>query len=151
MCPLPTMILILSHTSKGVAHQSQSGGDGCPCADARLCSPITTTRAQEGVYAFHTTGNASWRHYDWGQITTVCVFGELDPQLLCKAHSVGARVTLGSGGPPKGSWNNSVAVAEVCHQPGGHCLIHSAGLWKMCTWTGPAGYDLTLAVTSAVP
>eukprot|EP00937_MAST-01D_sp_MAST-1D-sp2_P006470 g6470.t1 len=67
--------------------------------------------AWEGVYAFHTTGNASWHTYDWSQITTVCVFGAVDPQLLCKAHSVGARVTLGAGGVPQGRWNDTAAVA----------------------------------------
>ena len=63
------------------------------------------------MYAFHTSGNASWQEYDWSQITTVCVFGVVDPQMLCKAHSVGARVTLGAGGPPSGSWNDTTAVA----------------------------------------
>lgn len=83
----------------------------CPCADPALCEPITQPRAQEDVYAFHTGGNASWRGYDWSQITTVCVFGAVDPLLLCKAHSVGARVTLGAGGPPTGRWNDTAAVA----------------------------------------
>jgi hypothetical protein len=40
----------------------------------------------------------------------VCVFGVVDPLMLCKAHSVGARVTLGAGGPPTGSWNDTTAV-----------------------------------------
>eukprot|EP01044_Picomonas_judraskeda_P011016 COSAG03_NODE_1464_length_4033_cov_2.296645_4_plen_254_part_00 len=66
--------------------------------------------------AFHTTGNTSWQHYDWDQITTVCVFGAVDPLMLCKAHSVGARVTLGAGGPPKGSWNDSAAVSTWVKQ-----------------------------------
>ena len=93
----------------GDGHAGWSGG-GCPCSEPKLCEPITKPRSQEDVYAFHTTGNTSWQHYDWSQITTVCVFGAVDPQLLCKAHSVGARVTLGSGGPPKGSWNSTAAV-----------------------------------------
>ena len=29
------------------------------------------------------------------QITTVCVFGTLDPELLCHAHANNARVTFG--------------------------------------------------------
>lgn len=32
--------------------------------------------------------------------------------LLCKAHSVGARVTLGVFGPPTGYWNDSDAVGK---------------------------------------
>ena len=82
----------------------------CPCADRALCKPIAKARSREDVYAFHTTGNTSWQHYDWSQITTVCVFGAVDPQLLCKAHSAGARVTLGASGPPTGSWNDTNAV-----------------------------------------
>ncbi len=66
--------------------------------------------------AFHTTGNTSWQFYDWDQITTVCVFGVVDPLLLCKAHSVGARVTLGAGGPPTGSWNDTAAVSTWVKQ-----------------------------------
>ena len=85
--------------------------DPCPCSNPKLCEPITKPRSQEDVYAFHTTGNTSWQHYDWSQITTVCVFGKVDPNLLCKAHSVGARVTLGAGGPLTGSWNDTAAVA----------------------------------------
>ena len=92
----------------GDGHAGWSGG--CPCSDPKLCEPISAPRSQEDVYAFHTTGNASWQAYDWSQITTVCVFGAVDPKMLCKAHSVGARVTLGAGGPPKGSWNSTTAV-----------------------------------------
>ena len=40
------------------------------------------------------------------------MFGTVDPLLLCKAHSVGARVTLGAGGPPTGSWNDTSAVSK---------------------------------------
>jgi hypothetical protein len=93
----------------GIAGWDTSTG-ACPCSDPKLCEPVTTPRSQEGVYAFHTTGNTSWQHYDWAQITTVCVFGVVDPLMLCKAHSVGARVTLGAGGPPTGSWNDTTAV-----------------------------------------
>lgn len=44
------------------------------------------------------------------QITTVCVFGTFDPELLCHAHAHGARVTFGSSGPPVAEWTDPAAV-----------------------------------------
>lgn len=82
----------------------------CPCSDAALCRPITRTGG-ENVYVFHTAGALNWRQYDWSVITTVCVFGVLDPQLLCHAHANNARVTLGHGGPHPSQWGNSTAVS----------------------------------------
>ena len=89
----------------------------CPCANASLCQPITRVGGEK-VYAFHITGD-DWRQYDWAQITTVAVFGStgdtagtdvVDPELLCHAHAHGARVTLGTGGPPQAQWHNATAV-----------------------------------------
>lgn len=39
-------------------------------------------------------GSKTWKFYDWSQITTVVIFGEYDPELMCYAHSHGARVVL---------------------------------------------------------
>lgn len=39
-------------------------------------------------------GQKTWKSYDWSQITTVAVFGKYDPELMCYAHSKGARVVL---------------------------------------------------------
>ena len=39
-------------------------------------------------------GNKTWKFYDWSQITTVVIFGKYDPELMCYAHSRGARVVL---------------------------------------------------------
>lgn len=39
-------------------------------------------------------GHKTWKHYDWTQITTVAVFGKYDSELMCYAHSKGARVVL---------------------------------------------------------
>ena len=82
----------------------------CPCSNTSLCAPITRTGG-ENVFAFHLeTDNYSptaaqvWRQYDWDLLTTVCVFGKLDPELLCYAHSKNVRVTLGSTGPR--GWDN---------------------------------------------
>lgn len=77
-------------------------GAGCPCANASLCAPIVRA-GPERVYAFHIDGSpngslADWRRFDWSQITTLCLYGNLSPELLCHAHAHGARVTLGDGG-----------------------------------------------------
>lgn len=39
-------------------------------------------------------GSKAWKFYDWSQITTVVNFGKYDPELMCYAHSHGARVVL---------------------------------------------------------
>ena len=84
----------------------------CPCDDASLCEPIKTSKGED-VYAFHTGGDKYWQQYDWSQISTVCVFGALDPKMLCHAHKHGARVTFGSGGLTQTSqWHNETLVDE---------------------------------------
>ena len=83
----------------------------CPCSNATLCDPITRS-GPENVFAFHTTGADNWREYDWSIITTVCVFGDIDPELLCHAHANDARVTFGSGGLDVPQWRNETAVEE---------------------------------------
>eukprot|EP01052_Picozoa_sp_SAG31_P031789 SAG31_NODE_3410_length_4306_cov_1.893035_1_plen_134_part_10 len=82
----------------------------CPCDDASLCEPIKTSKGED-VYAFHTGGNKTWPNYDWSQISTVCVFGALSPEMLCHAHKHGARVTFGTGGLTQTSfWHNETMV-----------------------------------------
>ena len=62
----------------------------CPCTDPANCRPVNPRpEGTEEVYAFHTAGAADWRQYDWAQISTVSVFGALDPDLLCHAHAHG--------------------------------------------------------------
>ena len=88
-----------------------SAASPCPCSNASLCAPVTR-EGPENVYAFHTTGTENWRGYDWDIITTVCVFGDIDPELLCHAHANNARVTFGSGGLDVPQWTNDTAVDE---------------------------------------
>uniref|UniRef100_A0A803XZW6 Chitobiase n=1 Tax=Meleagris gallopavo TaxID=9103 RepID=A0A803XZW6_MELGA len=64
----------------------------CPCQDPRLCQPIAGTGNFE-VFVFD-VGKEAWKSYDWSKITTVAAFGKYDPELLCFAHSKGARVVL---------------------------------------------------------
>ena len=88
----------------------------CPCANVSLCAPISTPiPSTGGVFAFHvsTANDTAWREYDWSQVSTVCVFGAVDPELLCHAHSVGARLTLGNGGITEtAQWSNATAVSS---------------------------------------
>ncbi|XP_072275674.1 di-N-acetylchitobiase [Pyxicephalus adspersus] len=64
----------------------------CPCSDPALCEPIKETREFE-VYVFCVRGK-NWKNYDWSQVTTVALFAPYDPELMCFAHSKGARYVL---------------------------------------------------------
>nr|XP_044994249.1 di-N-acetylchitobiase isoform X2 [Jaculus jaculus] len=67
-------------------------GAGCPCSDSALCRPIRR-RPDFEVFVFD-VGQKTWKSYDWSQITTVAAFGKYDSELMCHAHSRGARVVL---------------------------------------------------------
>ncbi|XP_007524796.2 di-N-acetylchitobiase [Erinaceus europaeus] len=64
----------------------------CPCGKPELCRPIRH-RPDFEVFVFD-VGQKTWKSYDWSQITTVAVFGKYDSELMCYAHSKGARVVL---------------------------------------------------------
>ncbi|XP_062510251.1 di-N-acetylchitobiase-like isoform X1 [Corticium candelabrum] len=65
----------------------------CPCSDESHCQPIASPPKQE-IFAFSTEPN-NWRQYDWSKVTTVALFrNPNDPELMCYAHSKGARVVL---------------------------------------------------------
>ncbi|XP_057570847.1 di-N-acetylchitobiase [Hippopotamus amphibius kiboko] len=67
-------------------------GADCPCQDPALCHPITH-RPDFEVFVFD-VGHKTWKYYDWSQITTVVLFSNYDSELMCYAHSKGARVVL---------------------------------------------------------
>ncbi|ELK06296.1 di-N-acetylchitobiase [Pteropus alecto] len=64
----------------------------CPCQDPALCQPIRQ-RPDFEVFVFH-VGGKTWKFYDWSRITTVVLFNNYDSELMCYAHSKGARVVL---------------------------------------------------------
>ncbi|KAK6484811.1 di-N-acetylchitobiase [Huso huso] len=64
----------------------------CPCEDPSLCNQITDVKKFE-VFVFD-VGGKQWKSYDWSVVTTVAAFGKYDPELLCFAHSKGARLVL---------------------------------------------------------
>ncbi|XP_010961628.1 di-N-acetylchitobiase [Camelus bactrianus] len=69
-----------------------AAGANCPCQNPALCNPITH-RLNFEVFVFD-VGHKVWKYYDWSQITTVVLFADYDPELMCHAHSKGARVVL---------------------------------------------------------
>nr|XP_038038788.1 di-N-acetylchitobiase isoform X2 [Anas platyrhynchos] len=75
------------------------GGAACPCREPRLCQPVAGTGGPE-VFVFD-VGKKAWKSYDWSKVTTVAAFGKYDPELMCYAHSQGARVVLKGDVPLK--------------------------------------------------
>lgn len=45
------------------------------------------------VYVFD-VGGKTWKSYNWSMVTTVAAFGKYDAELMCYAHSKGARLVL---------------------------------------------------------
>lgn len=45
------------------------------------------------VFVFD-VGGKTWKFYNWTMVTTLAMFGKYDPELMCHAHSKGARVVL---------------------------------------------------------
>ncbi|XP_068599248.1 di-N-acetylchitobiase [Brachionichthys hirsutus] len=66
--------------------------DLCPCESPELCHQIREERDFE-VFVFD-VGGKTWKSYNWNMITTVATFGQYDAELMCHAHSKGARVVL---------------------------------------------------------
>ncbi|XP_073449739.1 di-N-acetylchitobiase-like [Aquarana catesbeiana] len=71
----------------------------CPCSDPALCDPIQHSRDSE-VFVFYVRGK-NWKRYDWSKVTTVALFAPYDPELMCFAHSKGARFVLKGDVPVK--------------------------------------------------
>uniref|UniRef100_A0A3P8S424 Di-N-acetylchitobiase n=1 Tax=Amphiprion percula TaxID=161767 RepID=A0A3P8S424_AMPPE len=64
----------------------------CPCERSELCQQIREERDFE-VFVFD-VGGKTWKSYNWSMVTTVATFGKYDAELMCFAHSKGARVVL---------------------------------------------------------
>ncbi|KAI4828439.1 hypothetical protein KUCAC02_022530 [Chaenocephalus aceratus] len=64
----------------------------CPCERPELCEQIRDERDFE-VYVFD-VGGKTWKSYNWSMVTTVAAFGKYDAELMCYAHSKGARLVL---------------------------------------------------------
>lgn len=66
--------------------------DVCPCERPELCQQIREERDFE-VFVFD-VGGKTWKSYNWSMVTTVAMFGKYDAELMCFAHTKGARVVL---------------------------------------------------------
>ncbi|KAJ7993355.1 hypothetical protein DPEC_G00271560 [Dallia pectoralis] len=64
----------------------------CPCDTKELCQQISDEKDFE-VLVFD-VGQKAWKSYDWDKVTTVAAFGPYDSELMCHAHSKGARLVL---------------------------------------------------------
>ncbi|XP_062252049.1 di-N-acetylchitobiase [Platichthys flesus] len=71
---------------------SVCGANVCPCERPELCQQIRPRRDFE-VFLFD-VGGQTWKSYNWSMVTTVATFGKYDADLMCYAHSKGARVVL---------------------------------------------------------
>ncbi|XP_070817015.1 di-N-acetylchitobiase isoform X1 [Chaetodon trifascialis] len=68
------------------------GATVCPCERPELCQQIRE-EADFEVFVFD-VGGKTWKSYNWSMVTTVATFGKYDAELMCYAHSKGARVVL---------------------------------------------------------
>ncbi|XP_061423741.1 di-N-acetylchitobiase isoform X1 [Lethenteron reissneri] len=90
--PPPLLLLLLPLLLLLRAAGGEERGAACPCPVQTLCLPPSLTPAYE-VYVFH-VGGKDWMLYDWTKVTTVAIFSGFDAELMCYAHSKGARVVL---------------------------------------------------------
>jgi len=88
----------------------------CPCKNPVFCNPITTGPRKE-IFGF-SLGNDNWRRYHWSLVTTVA-WNE-DPELMCHAHSNGARVVLST------SFNDSVLSDPTVRSGWINALVQTA-------------------------
>ncbi|XP_038059836.1 di-N-acetylchitobiase-like [Patiria miniata] len=79
----------------------------CPCKDPSHCQLVKAPPRKE-LFVFRTGDKDDWKQYDWSYITTVAVFGPYDPDLMCYAHSKGARYVFSADYPAK-QLNNATA------------------------------------------
>nr|XP_009671545.1 PREDICTED: di-N-acetylchitobiase [Struthio camelus australis] len=61
--------------------------------DSRARPALRARFTRSAVFVFD-VGKKSWKSYDWSKITTVAAFGRYDSELMCYAHSKGARIVL---------------------------------------------------------
>ncbi|EFA76415.1 glycoside hydrolase family 18 protein [Heterostelium album PN500] len=70
----------------------------CPCEDVSLCQPLSIPFPREEFLGFAVTA-ADYTIYDWEHLTTIVLFEEPDPQMICIAHKNNVRLSIGSEFP----------------------------------------------------
>lgn len=95
------------------------GTKPCSCANASLCKPLNRTVTKE-VFAFSAPSFSTapsepdgWHSFNFSTITTIGVWGDIDPELVCYAHQHGVRVVAGAGSGPVDWLDNSTARAAA--------------------------------------
>lgn len=73
----------------------------CPCHSISLCKPIQAGPRRE-VVAFSVYRD-TWKYYNWTHLTTIALFEtqipDIDPHLLCYAHSRHVRLVTHASFP----------------------------------------------------
>ncbi|XP_028300210.1 di-N-acetylchitobiase [Gouania willdenowi] len=89
---MSVLVTVIGLLCCSVLAASGHSSSPCPCETPQLCQPVSGRRDLE-VFVFD-VGGKTWKSYNWSQVTTVAAFGKYDPELMCYAHSHGARVVL---------------------------------------------------------
>ena len=91
---LLAVLIVLFGYCKGETLLSKGTTDfsACPCSDPDLCKPLDIGPRKE-VVGF-VTAKDNWKNYNYTYLTTLAIFGELDPEIVCFAHEKKVRVVL---------------------------------------------------------
>eukprot|EP01012_Entosiphon_sulcatum_P031413 TRINITY_DN3960_c0_g1_i2.p1 TRINITY_DN3960_c0_g1~~TRINITY_DN3960_c0_g1_i2.p1 ORF type:complete len:311 (-),score=16.86 TRINITY_DN3960_c0_g1_i2:117-1049(-) len=66
----------------------------CQCKPASLCLPLDIPPRKE-IFAFYVPSSGPWNQLNWTELTTVVIFGSVDPNIVCYAHERRVRVVTG--------------------------------------------------------
>ena len=86
------MSLLVSFCHGQTLLSKNDDDSACPCSDPDLCKPLNIGPRKE-IIGF-VTAKDNWRMYNYTYLTTLAIFTELDPQLVCHAHQNNVRVVL---------------------------------------------------------
>ena len=91
--PLLILAVFLNYSCHGQTLINKIFPDSaCPCSDPNLCKPLNVGPRKE-IVGF-VTAKDNWKMYNYTYLTTLAIFTELDPQLVCYAHQKNVRVVL---------------------------------------------------------
>ena len=85
-------LLLVSYCDGQTLLSKNIDDSACPCSDLNLCKPLDIGPRKE-VIGF-VTAKDNWKMYNYTHLTTLAIFTELDPQLVCYAHQKNVRVVL---------------------------------------------------------
>ena len=86
------MLLLVSCCHGQTLLSKKVDDSACPCSDPDLCKPLSVGPRKE-IIGF-VTAKDNWKMYNYTYLTTLAIFTELDPQLVCLAHQNNVRVVL---------------------------------------------------------